>query len=76
MELIRDVSIETIDGADFVVFYTDSFSSFIVVDTSSRTEPQPDPNRCLWCGKVHEGFFQKIIGFFHAVFAKLFGAKY
>lgn len=29
-------------------------------------EPQPDPNMCHWCGKVHEGFFQGIIGFFHA----------
>ncbi len=39
-------------------------------------QPQPDPNMCHWCGKVHEGFFQKIIGFFHNIMAKIFGAKY
>ena len=39
-------------------------------------EPQPDPNMCHWCGKVHEGFFQKIIGFFHNIMAKIFGNKY
>ena len=37
---------------------------------------QPDPNMCHWCGKVHEGFFQGIIGFFHRIFAAIFGAKY
>ena len=39
-------------------------------------QPQPDPNMCHWCGKVHEGFFQKIIGFFHNILAKIFGNKY
>ena len=39
-------------------------------------EPQPDPNMCHWCGQVHEGFFQKIIGFFHNILAKIFGNKY
>ena len=39
-------------------------------------EPQPDPNMCHWCGKVHEGFFQKIIGFFHNILARIFGNKY
>ena len=33
-------------------------------------------NLCKWCGKTHEGFFQKIIGFFHNIMAKIFGAKY
>ena len=31
---------------------------------------------CPWCGGVHEGFFQGIIGFFHGIFAKIFGARY
>lgn len=31
---------------------------------------------CAWCGGQHEGFFQGIIGFFHRIFAALFGAKY
>ena len=39
-------------------------------------EPQPDPNMCHWCGQVHEGFFQKIIGFFHNILARIFGNKY
>lgn len=33
-------------------------------------------NICKWCGGQHEGFFQGIIGFFHRIFAALFGAKY
>ena len=40
------------------------------------SQPQPDPNMCHWCGQVHEGFFQKIIGFFHRIFAAIFGARY
>ena len=32
---------------------------------------------CKWCGKDHsDGFFQKIVAFFHNIFAKLFGAKF
>ena len=42
-----------------------------------NTDPDPQPeNLCKWCGKVHEGFFQGIIGFFHRIFAAIFGAKY
>ena len=48
--------------------------------TDSVTEPTtPSPipqNICKWCGGQHEGFFQGIIGFFHRIFAALFGAKY
>lgn len=31
---------------------------------------------CPWCGKTHDGFFQKIVGWFHSIFAKVFGNKY
>ena len=31
---------------------------------------------CPWCGGQHVGFFQGIIGWFHGIFAKLFGARY
>ena len=41
-----------------------------------QPNPQRDPNACKWCGKTHEGFFQKIIGFFHSILASIFGAKY
>ena len=37
---------------------------------------QPADNHCPWCGGVHEGFFQKIIGFFHNILARIFGKKY
>ena len=48
-------------------------------DALQAEDPQPEPqpeNLCKWCGKVHEGFFQKIIGFFHNILAAIFGAKY
>lgn len=37
-----------------------------------------DENVCKWCGKPHEGFWGKIVGFFHRIlyfFAHLFGAR-
>lgn len=43
--------------------------------TDDPTPSEPE-NVCPWCGGQHEGFFQGIIGFFHRIFAKLFGAKY
>lgn len=44
---------------------------------NNNPQPQPSANRCHWCGKDHSGnFFQKIIGFFHNIFAKIFGNKY
>ena len=73
IERITDYWFEPIDGVENVVFVTDSFSVFILVDTS---EPQPDPNMCHWCGQVHTGFFGGFVAFFHRIFAKLFGEKY
>ncbi len=35
----------------------------------------PDADLCPYCGKVHNGFIQKIIGFFHSILFRLFGAK-
>ena len=40
-------------------------------------EPAGD-NVCKWCGKVHTGFWQKIVGVFHTIlyfFAHLFGTR-
>ena len=34
-------------------------------------EPPTDPNACPQCGKVHEGFFGKIVGFFHRIIYRL-----
>ena len=40
------------------------------------TPPQP-VKVCHWCGKDHSnGFFQKVIGFFHSILAFFFGKKY
>ena len=38
--------------------------------------PAEPENVCPWCGGQHEGFFQKIIGIFHNILARIFGAKY
>ena len=44
--------------------------------TSDQPEPPTAPV-CKWCGGDHSnGFFQKIIGFFHNILASIFGAKY
>ena len=64
----------------FDAYETELTATFIWVGDSdpgtTPEEPQPDPNMCHWCGQVHEGFFQGIIGFFHRIFAAIFGAKY
>ena len=49
-------------------------TTFTIVNAPNDTSTVS--NACKWCGKVHEGFFQKIIGWFHNILAKLFGAKY
>ena len=41
-----------------------------------RNEPEQPLPGCPWCGKEHNGFFQKIVAFFHNILAKLFGNKY
>ncbi len=38
---------------------------------------EPAANLCKWCGKDHsDGFFQKIVGWFHNILAKLLGKKF
>ena len=44
--------------------------------TEPTGEAERDPDACAWCGQVHEGFFQRIVGWFHSILANLFGAKY
>lgn len=41
----------------------------------SQDQPQQDGG-CPWCGGTHSGFIGGIVGFFHRIFAALFGAKY
>jgi len=42
---------------------------------TTPTDPTPE-NVCPWCGGVHEGLIQGIIGFFHRILAAIFGARY
>ena len=42
---------------------------------SQQDEPQPE-NLCPWCGGEHTGFFGGLVGFFHRIFAAIFGARY
>ena len=42
---------------------------------SERPGNNEGSNLCPYCGQPHEGFFQKIVGFFHKIFFRLFGAK-
>lgn len=44
--------------------------------TNPTNPSEPKTDICKWCGKTHEGFFGGIIGFFHKIFAALFGARY
>ncbi len=45
-------------------------------NTNENPTDDHEEDHCSWCGEVHEGFFQKIIAFFHSVFAKFFGERY
>ena len=50
-------------------------------DPDEPDEDQNEPageNLCKWCGELHEGFWGKIVGFFHTIlyfFAHLFGKR-
>ena len=56
------------------------------VTLTAKFEKDADPGQpggeeqqqsvCPWCGGAHEGFFQGIIGWFHSIFAAIFGARY
>ncbi len=64
---------ETINKLD----HTEPDSNGKCTRCGEQITPPPVPqNICKWCGKVHEGFFQKIIGFFHNILAAILGAKY
>ena len=44
-------------------------------DPTPVTPDEPE-NLCPWCGGEHTGFFGGIVGFFHRIFAAIFGARY
>ena len=39
------------------------------VTPSQPSNPQPNPNACKYCGKVHTGPFGWLIKFFHSILA-------
>ena len=46
-------------------------------DPTPDTPPYPQPeNLCPWCGGEHTGFFGGLVGFFHRIFAAIFGARH
>ncbi len=57
---------------------TAEFEGETYTDTVEKTIPALDDVLCKWCGQRHEGFFGKILGFFHNIayfFAHLFGRR-
>ena len=47
-----------------------------IKDVPGGGDEQP-ANVCRWCGKTHgSGFIDKLVAFFHNLFAAIFGAKY
>ena len=53
----------------------------VIQKLDKPTDPTPDTpdepeNLCPWCGGEHTGFFGGIVGFFHRIFAAIFGARY
>ena len=46
-------------------------------ESGSESQPQGNnTNLCPWCGGEHIGFFAGIIGWFHGILARIFGARY
>jgi len=64
---------ETEDGTGSLVIENAPETNPDTPDTHSN--PQPE-NGCKWCGKTHTGFFGGIVGFFHRIFAAIFGARH
>ncbi len=56
----------------FVLKTTDEEAS----SNSSNFTIENEPDVCPWCGGEHTGFFGGIVGFFHRIFAAIFGARY
>ncbi len=57
---------------------TVEFEGNTYTDTLEKSIPALNEGLCKWCGERHEGFFGRILGFFHSVayfFAHLFGRK-
>ncbi|MBQ5970200.1 MAG: InlB B-repeat-containing protein [Clostridia bacterium] len=52
------------------------FDNFTIINGGRKETTEDASGLCPWCGQVHEGFFQKIIGFFHNILAAILGAKY
>ncbi|MBR3553830.1 MAG: hypothetical protein IKN72_10665 [Clostridia bacterium] len=56
--------------------FTDTTLTAKFEKDAAPEQPEPQQSVCPWCGGAHEGFFQKIVGWFHSIFAAIFGARY
>lgn len=56
--------------------FTDSDGKTLTPTIKYNYAPPKPINVCPWCGGQHVGFFQGIIGWFHSIFARIFGARY
>jgi hypothetical protein len=57
---------------------TVEFEGNTYTDTLEKSIPALNEGLCKWCGERHEGFFGRILGFFHSIayfFAHLFGRR-
>ena len=66
---------DTLKSTDAVYAFTVT-GEVTLIAQCEWNEPIVSADYCHWCGQVHEGFFQKIIGFFHNILARIFGNKY
>lgn len=80
--IYNDISFDTEETVDFRPDRNMTITATFAKDeapsgSTGQTDPEPQPaNRCPWCGGEHNGFFGKIVGWFHSILAKIFGAKY
>lgn len=71
---LKDMTVTaTVDGKEIAKTTADTDGSAVVisVDEDSKTINVTSPNACPYCGEVHEGFFGKIVAFFHNIFFRI-----
>jgi len=73
---LSELKVYCVNSNGEIIAVVQSDGSEIPLSTpDTPDEPQPE-NLCKWCGGEHTGFFGGIVGFFHRIFAAIFGARY